>query len=62
MDKLEIAILELSALFGNGGCLIKYLQSEKKPSLSFSESIIEDLKYEALYKEKQIWYYNFLNV
>ena len=48
MDKTIIWIIRVAALIIIGGCLLSYLNLQKKPSLMFSKPSVEDLKYKEL--------------
>ena len=48
MDKTLTWLTKGAVLIVIGGCLLAYLNLEKKPSLIFSQPTIEDLKYKEL--------------
>ena len=50
MDKAITWLIRGAILIFIGGCLLSYLNLEKKPSLIFSKPTIEDLKYKELIK------------
>ena len=52
MNKITTWLVRVIALIVIGGCLIAYLNVQKKPSLLFSEPSIEDLRYEELDKKR----------
>ena len=52
MNKTITWLIRGAALFVIGGCLLTYLNLEKKPSLIFSKPSIEDLKYKELDKKR----------
>ena len=52
MDKTTNWLIRVAAFFVIGGCLITYLNFEKKPSLLFSKPSIEDLRYKDLDKKR----------
>ena len=52
MDKTITWIIRGAILFIFVGCLLAYLNLEKKPSLIFSKPTIEDLKYKELDKKR----------
>ena len=52
MNKTITWIIRGAVLFIIGGCLLAYLNLEKKPSLIFSKPTIEDLKYKELDKKR----------
>ena len=52
MDKTSNWIIRVAAFFVIGGCLITYLNFQKKPSLLFSKPSIEDLRYKDLDKKR----------
>ncbi len=52
MNKITTWLVRVIALVVIGGCLIAYLNVQKKPSLLFSEPSIEDLRYEELDKKR----------
>ena len=52
MDKTTNWIIRVTAFFVIGGCLITYLNFQKKPSLLFSKPSIEDLRYKDLNKKR----------
>ena len=52
MNKISTLIIRLAALVVIVGCLIAYLNLEKKPSLLFSKPSIEDLRYKELDKKR----------
>ncbi len=52
MDKTITWIIRGAVLFIIGGCLLAYLNLEKKPSLIVSKPTIEDLKYKELDKKR----------
>ena len=69
MDKAITWLIRGAVLIFIGGCLLIYLNLEKKPSLIFSKPTIEDLKYKELDKKQSneefaskrdsIYYYKF---
>ncbi len=52
MDKTITWLIKGAVLIVMGGCLIAYLNLEKKPSLIFSQPTIDDLKYKELDKKR----------
>ena len=52
MDKTITWLIRGAVLIVIGGCLLAYLNLEKKPSLMFSKPTIEDLKYKELDKKR----------
>ena len=52
MDKTTNWLIRVAAFFVIGGCLITYLNFQKKPSLLFSKPSIEDLRYNNLDKKR----------
>ena len=52
MDKTITWQIKWAVLIVMGGCLLAYLNLEKKPSLIFSQPTIEDLKYKELDKKR----------
>ena len=52
MDKTITWLIRGAVLIFIGGCLLAYLNLEKKPSLMFSKPIVEDLKYKELDKKR----------
>ena len=52
MDKIITWLIRGAVLIVMGGCLLAYLNLEKKPSLIFSKPTIEDLKYKELDKKR----------
>ena len=52
MDKTITWLIRGAVLIFIGGCLLAYLNLEKKPSLIFSKPTIEDLKYKELDKKR----------
>ena len=52
MNKIITWIIRGAVLIVMGGCLLAYLNLEKKPSLIFSQPTIEDLKYKELDKKR----------
>ena len=52
MDKTITWLIRGAAIIFVGGCLLAYLNLEKKPSLIFSKPTIEDLKYKELDKKR----------
>jgi len=52
MNKITTWLVRVITLVVIGGCLIAYLNVQKKPSLLFSEPSIEDLRYEELDKKR----------
>ena len=52
MDKIITWLIRGAVLIFIGGCLLTYLNLEKKPSLIFSKPTIEDLKYKELDKKR----------
>ena len=52
MDKTITQLIRGAILIVIGGCLLTYLNLEKKPSLIFSKPSIEDLKYKELDKKR----------
>ena len=52
MDKTISWLISGSLIIVIGGCLLAYLNLEKKPSLIFSKPTIEDLKYKELDKKR----------
>ena len=52
MDKTTNWLIRVAAFFVIGGCLITYLNFQKKPSLLFSKPSIEDLRYKDLDKKR----------
>ncbi len=52
MHKTTTWLIRGVVLIVMGGCLLAYLNLEKKPSLIFSEPTIEDLKYKELDKKR----------
>ena len=52
MDKAITWLIRGAVLIVMGGCLLAYLNLEKKPSLIFSKPTIEDLKYKELDKKR----------
>ena len=52
MDKTITWLIRGAAIIFIGGCLLAYLNLEKKPSLIFSKPTIEDLKYKELDKKR----------
>ena len=52
MDKTITWLIRGAVLIVMGGCLLAYLNLEKKPSLIFSQPTIEDLKYKELDKKR----------
>ena len=52
MDKATNWLIRVVAFFVIGGCLITYLNFQKKPSLLFSKPCIEDLRYKDLDKKR----------
>ena len=52
MDKAITWLIRGAVLILIGGCLLTYLNLEKKPSLIFSKPTIEDLKYKELDKKR----------
>ena len=52
MDKTITWLIRGAVLIVMGGCLLAYLNLEKKPSLIFSKTTIEDLKYKELDKKR----------
>ena len=52
MDKTNTWLITVFAFVLIGVCLIAYLNVKKKPSLLFSKSSIEDLKYKELDKKR----------
>ena len=51
MDKTTHWLIRVAAIIVIGGCLITYLNFQKKPSLLFSKPSIEDLRYKDLDKK-----------
>ena len=51
MDKTTDSLFRVAAFVVIVGCLISYLNFQKKPSLLFSKPSIEDLRYEDLDKK-----------
>ena len=52
MYKTTNWLIRVAAFFVIGGCLITYLNFQKKPSLLFSKPSIEDLRYKDLDKKR----------
>ncbi len=52
MDKATNWLIRVVAFFVIGGCLITYLNFQKKPSLLFLKPSIEDLRYKDLDKKR----------
>ena len=52
MNKIITWLVRVIALVFIGGCLIAYLNVQKKPSLLFSEPSIDDLRYKELDKKR----------
>ena len=52
MDKTITWLIRGAVIIVIGGCLLAYLNLEKKPSLLFSKPTIEDLKYKELDKKR----------
>ena len=52
MDKAITWLIRGAVLIFIGGCLLTFLNLEKKPSLIFSKPTIEDLKYKELDKRR----------
>ena len=52
MDKAITWLIRGAVLIFIGGCLLTFLNLEKKPSLIFSKPTIEDLKYKELDKKR----------
>ena len=52
MDKIITWLIRGAVLIVMGGCLLAYLNLEKKPFLIFSKPTIEDLKYKELDKKR----------
>ena len=52
MDKAITWLIRGAVLFFIGGCVLAYLNLEKKPSLIFSKPSIEDLRYKELDKKR----------
>ena len=52
MDKNSVWLIRGVVLVVIGGCLIAYLNLERKPSLIFSKPSIEDYKYKELEKKR----------
>ena len=52
MDKTITWLIRGAAIIFVGGCLLAYLNLEKKPSLIFSKPTLEDLKYKELDKKR----------
>ena len=52
MDKTNILLIRVFAVVLICGCLIAYLNVNKKPSLLFSKPSIDDLKYKELDKKR----------
>ena len=52
MYKTITWLIKVAALVVIGGCLIAYLNLDKKPSLIFSKPSIEDLRYKELDKKR----------
>ena len=52
MDKAITWLIRGAAFIFIGGCLLTYLNLEKKPSLIFSQPTVEDLKYKELDKKR----------
>ena len=52
MDKTTNWLIRIATFFIIGGCLITYLNFQKKPSLLFSKPSIEDLRYKDLDKKR----------
>ena len=52
MDKAITWLIRGTVLIVIGGCLLAYINLEKKPSLIFSKPTIEDLKYKELDKKR----------
>ena len=52
MDKTSNWLFKVAAFVVIGGCLIAYLNFQKKPSLLFSKPSIEDLRYKDLNKKR----------
>ena len=52
MDKTTNWLIRVAAFFVIGGCLITFLNFQKKPSLLFSKPSIEDLRYKDLDKKR----------
>ena len=52
MDKTITWLIRGAAIIFIGGCLLAYLNLEKKPSLIFSKPSLEDLKYKELDKKR----------
>ena len=52
MDKIITWLIRGAVLIVMGGCILAYLNLEKKPSLIFSHPTIEDLKYKELDKKR----------
>ena len=52
MDKTTNWLIRVAAFVVIGGCLIVYLNLQKKPSLLLSKPSIEDLKYKDLDKKR----------
>ena len=53
MDKIITWLIRGAVLIVMGGCLLAYLNLEKKPYLIFSQPTIEDLKYKELDKKRE---------
>ena len=52
MDKAITWLIRGAVLIFIGGCLLTYLNLEKKPSLIFSKPTIDDLEYKELVKKR----------
>ena len=52
MDKTTNWLIRVAAIFVIGGCLITYLNLQKKPSLLFSKPSIQNLRYKDLDKKR----------
>ena len=52
MDKTTNWLIRVAAFFVIGGCLITYLNLQKKPSLLFSKPSIQNLRYKDLDKKR----------
>ena len=53
MDKTTHWLIRVAAIIVIGGCLITYLNFQKKPSLLFSKPIIEDLRHKDLDQKRK---------
>ena len=52
MDKTTNWLIRVTVFVVIGGCLITYLNSQKKPSILFSKPCIEDLRYKDFDKKR----------